>query len=933
MLLRQLLARAALFATMLHVLVGASCAGDVTTSTRAAAASPWATIVVGTQSTSEKLATRDLCRYIAQVMTTAPQVLSPEQWRRAPRPAVIVGTAASNPMLGNQHAKDSGAEGFILQNQTLRGVPVITASAATSEGAVNAIYGLLRNVGFGFYLGSESAPSALPEQLATSPIVQQPSVAIRGVLPWYNFLNSPTVWDPVDHRAFIDQLIRMGANFVGFHSYDNEPFAAISDNGKMVHGKRLASTGESVWSTRPLPTRSFAAGTSELFPLDSFGAVTTLEPDADTAIRREQEVMRDALNYARQRGLHCCIGFEVTGNPTHPAEREIFQKRFNHILDQYPAADYVWIWQPEGRGAGGMRLQHDASISATAVEAANPLALYGDARRNVFDRVVTQTKANPRYFLNNETGRQQRAAEGARLEQYAQLAIRLLRQRHDAPKLIICGWGGEDRMISAEYYDGLDKLLPSDVVFASLDYIIPRERIDSIYSQLPKDRQRWPMPWLEYDGDQWHPQPLVQTFEGIFKQVRQSGSQGFLGIHWRTREVEQNLAYMVQAAWNPDLTADEFFKDYARRCYPAPVAAEMADVESKLDALGYRWVGGRGQAEYNVFTWGPGEDPAKVAALTDIRDRVAKLVEAETTPHLRIQWLLHRIEYVLAYQATGEAVVQARALLETAANDTETSVELARRALDLLTSNPLDKALQHYARRVTTRGEHGVLATINTKAWPAWLDLYKRCCEVAGERFTTPTTRWKPEPQILLPRHHGSVPEGEMMELMPIVLGGKVAYIHYRRLGTHQFQTEQLHLFQRWVYYATIPAAVVGAPGVEFGFSFSEDPAAPMTFGPVAVTAMPHAESMKASALRDMKRGGELAAKITSEDGNQQLRWKDVPEAEHFSIEKNGRHYCDTAVPFMPLSREHPATAYTIKAWARGKLLRASREIKAPATR
>ena len=64
-------------------------------------------------------------------------------------------------------------------------------------------------------------PPRLPDDLN---VTATPAFATRGSLPWYNFLNSPTTWNRDDYRYFFDQMAKMRMNFVGFHSYDSEPF-------------------------------------------------------------------------------------------------------------------------------------------------------------------------------------------------------------------------------------------------------------------------------------------------------------------------------------------------------------------------------------------------------------------------------------------------------------------------------------------------------------------------------------------------------------------------------------------------------------------------------------------------------------------------------------------------------------------------------------
>jgi hypothetical protein len=698
----------------------------------------------------------------------------------------------------------------------------------------------------------------------------------------------------------------------------------------MIRGKRLLNTRASLWSTHPMTTGQFAGGSAQLFATDYFGAETTREPGDDIAIRREQQVMREALAYAKMRGLHPCLGFEVSGDPTRPAEREDFLLRLEHVLNQYPDLDYLWLWQPEARGMRGTAVHLEESPGGVYTTT-NLLGKYGMARRAIYQRAV-EAKGSPRYGSQEETSRIARAVEGARLELYANLALRALGKRKNPPRLVISGWGGEGRMVSAEYYEGLDKTLPKSVVFASLEHMVPRARIDSIYSQLPADRERWPIPWFEFDGDQWHPQSFVHTYEPMLNNVRNSGSQGVLGIHWRTREVEENVAYTMQFAWNPDLTAAEFYRDYARRCFPESIASAMAEILSSLDQLGYRWVGGRGQAEYNKFSWGPGTEPEKVERLKELQGRCRELLSEAGHGRARLDWLINRMEYVLQFQEVGVAAVAARKLLDQATNaPPQEARALGQQALALLDPEAMNRALQAYSLRVSTRGEHGVLATINAKAGYDWQQMIEQASQLSGQKPPAPAP-WKPEPQILMPRLIGSITAGQALELAPIALGGKATfvqpgYIHYRQLGAAEWTTEEFLMVNRSVCYAAVPGVRIVPPGLEYGFSFSRDPAVPFDLGSLAVTVMPPvapAQQPGKSAPSTPKTRTKSLSLGFKEDpkGGTMLVWQDVPSADYFRVYADDQVLAEVGVTFVPseLGDKTP-TLFVVEAWQNGKAI------------
>ncbi|UCD29200.1 MAG: hypothetical protein JSV03_01570, partial [Planctomycetota bacterium] len=846
--------------------------------------------------------------------------------------AVISGTADSNLLLKHlsQTLTEVPEQGYRLANENIHGKQVVTAAGQTPAGAVNAMYGLLRELGYGFYLGSEAIPERLPSDLGNEPIVRKPALKIRGVLPWYNFLNSPTTWDPQDHRAFVDQLIRLGANFVGFHTYDSEPFGAYEEKGKMVKGGRLLNTRSVMWNTQPTPTNRFGFGTDKLFVDEYFGAASTqLTCEASEVVRREQEIMRDALDYAKRRGLHTCLGFEIHGDPTNPQERDVFLKRINHLLNQYPSLDYIWIWQPETQGVQGFRQRYTQHILPTKHNPTSPLGRYGVARREIFRRIVERTAGAKPFFKDNEEGKMARAIEGARLEQYAQLAIRAFSHRDNPPRLIISGWGGDERLLSAEYYDGLDKLLPSDVIFASLDHIWPRNRVDAIYRELPKRRERWPIPWLECDGDEWHPQPYVHPYEGIMNDIHRGGSQGVLGIHWRTREVAENFGYMVAYAWNPGLKAEQFFADLAKRCYGPAIAEEMASIHSDLDSLGYRWVGGAGQSECAAFRWGPGE-AKKAESLSDLRNKIVKLKAKASKGQDKLEWLINRIDWVLTFRNAELAAVKAKELLNQAHSvDSDQASSLAAEALALLDNGAMAGALQAYAKRVSTRGEYGVLATINTKAVAAWRDLRNECLKILGRTGADEAATWAPEARIILPRFYGSVTEHEDLEMLPMVLGGQQAWIHYRTLGKKYWTSRPMAAVKGWVQRAAIPAKDVVGPGLEFGFSFTQSADKPMSFGPTSITVFPKLEvNTTPRPIKPANPPRELI--LTVKEGDKtpvELIWNNIPEADYFKVHRDDKVIVETAVTFFPDVPTKFKVSYVVKAIGDGKVIAKSESI------
>jgi hypothetical protein len=879
-------------------------------------------LVICNQDVIVQNAVTDLQRYLSQVMGTVPTLLDSDDWKKNPVPAIIIGDISSLKKLLPAHSfrPQLGREGYVLQEIKHKENACFLIYADQSNGLVNSIYGFLRELGFEFNLGSEVVPAILPFGLSVSVIEHNPIFNVRGVLPWYNFFNSPTSWDVPDHRAFIDQLIRSGANFITFHSYEHEPFIAVEENGTMIFGEGLRNTKLPTWGTNSMTTSEFMYGTDQLFDTPYFGAETTLQGyDRSTQIKKEKAILREALLYAKNRGLTTSIGFAPLGDPTLKADRERFIQEFTHNLDYYSFVDYIFIWQTETKGAQGHPLKYDTHVLPDARDPNSKIVNYGEYRRNIFKRIVDKESGIQPFFKSDEEGKIARATEGARLEMFAKIALRILSRYENPPKIVISGWGGENYLLSEEYYEGLDKVLPQDVAFSSLESLTPKTYIDKAYFDLPTKRQRWPIPWLENDGDQWHPQPFLKTYEPMIKDLQKSGSQGFLGIHWRTREVEDNFAYLLSYAWNPSITKESFFETKAKKY--AGVARELKRIYLELDSLGYRWVGGRGQNECAIFTWGSGS-VTNYQKLWELRNRLEAILPFVKQDKDNLIWLRDRMDWVLDYQKAEIQAETARDLLKKAEETTDENERkiFAKRAFGILSGDALAKAMHSYAERITTRGEYGVMATINTKAAFDWKKMFEKSCEILGVSLEI-DNKWNPDPRIIVPRIYGSCEPECDFELKTIILGGQPAFFKYRNLGNHLWKEKEFTTTENWVQSVTIPASEIVQPGFEYMIQIGGDTV--NIYGPKAVSVIQTVDLPLPLVQKKSIENQQLKNISVKQDKKMNvIEWDDVPLADYYELIINGNAEVETPVPFYPYPEKiQKGTSIVVKAIQNGQVI------------
>ena len=115
-----------------------------------------------------------------------------------------------------------------------------------------------------------------------------PTFAIRGTLPWHNFLSGPTAWNEGDYREYLDELASQELNFVGFHCYTGgaeryapyvEPLIRIQYRD-VIPEAGFDTSLTARWGYRPLAVREFAFDTDKLYSLppgaEAFGADLSL---------------------------------------------------------------------------------------------------------------------------------------------------------------------------------------------------------------------------------------------------------------------------------------------------------------------------------------------------------------------------------------------------------------------------------------------------------------------------------------------------------------------------------------------------------------------------------------------------------------------------------------------------------------------------------
>ena len=565
---------------------------------------------------------------------------------------------------------------------------------------------------------------------APAPARAEPFV-IRGTLPWHNFLSGPTAWDEEDYVRYLDRMKALGLNYVAFHCYTGgaeryapyvEPLIRLQYRD-VVPEADLDTSLTARWGYRPLPVSEFAFDTGKLFPLPAgaagFGApCAVLAQTKEERYQRAQGLTRRVIDLAHERGIQVGIGFEfgihppefasivppdawVRGamlpDPTHPASIEILHATLDDLLRAYPRLDWIWLWlhehtmyvgKPQLSGRFGEAFKRDAGF------------FQGTGEETTFTGVWSLA--------------------------YVRLAHEYLAQKSPKTRLAISGWGGGTQLPGV--LRGLDRALPTNIVFTCLNPGLGWQSQDSALSEIASHRQVWAIPWLEGDDRLWHLQPRVGLLRDQVSQAHTQQLHGVLAIHWRTEEIRANLDAFARFAADPAgaPSVEAFYRQDCEQQFGPAAADTLAPMLARLDR---EQVLAAASPEFYPYDPGWGRLSRELRSrLTNHLAQVRPLAvgAAEARWQANLNWLADNFEFTLLLDEVSQRIEPAYRLKErwlrgeVAPDQLPSELAAARQAL---AAAPIEQLFRTYARRVRSKGELGELSALNQKLWLQYREL------------------------------------------------------------------------------------------------------------------------------------------------------------------------------------------------------------------
>lgn len=500
---------------------------------------------------------------------------------------------------------------------------VLAISGFDSASTLIAAYRFAETLNISFDLAGDIIPDKkIKLSLSNYDEVGTPLFETRGIQPFHDFFQGPDIWNTDDYKAIINQLPKLGMNFIGLKTYTKysmqeeeaavngpeqgpEPIVWIGlpkdiNTDGTVKWSYPAYTAHTkrpnrIWGTTTLDTSKFHAGAQNIFPTDGWGAdymgdsmpfynnVTDFDVNGFNSIFNEHGLMlKEAFGLAKRIGVKTAIGTEL------PLGLEI--KGNSEVTND-------WV--------RGMSPELKTHLKNNGKDPANP-DIVKEVYKGIFTRIMRMhhldyywlwTYERFQYPGDDATPYTKDQIDAIKKDiTYAQSALNELQSKTDSNKpsfkLGMAGWmlGVQDN--PAEFED----IFPNDAPFMSLwDEAAG-------FDKLSKDRVKWAGSWLEEDWGLGQAQLGLPRIYKDAKAAIEFECDGLIAKHWRTKILSANTSAMKDLIWVYGTTSNppekEFtslnkkswtkalWKKWANKQFGIEVGTQVANILIKMDIAG-----------------------------------------------------------------------------------------------------------------------------------------------------------------------------------------------------------------------------------------------------------------------------------------------------------------------------------------------------------
>ncbi|MCC6262470.1 MAG: hypothetical protein IT169_02755 [Bryobacterales bacterium] len=476
-------------------------------------------------------------------------------------------------------------DGYVLMQTKLSGRNVLIAGGNQEAATMYAVYELIERFGVTFLLTKDILPERSAElRVPTLPGRVQTPFPQRGFFI-SNIYPNRGMMDLAEVKAMLDQMAKLKMNYLQFFWFEHEPWIDFTYNGehKLIGDATGPESGYLTWRyhfgsylVKDLSVgRELFKGKKKIAPAE-FQDVETPEQAYTTAKAFLNEIIRysksrkikvwlcidpttlpgNLARYARRATnleipFHPILGAHMC--PADPVLHEINESRFKALVETYPDAEGYFLYLPEMFPNCPDERDRNFLLS----------------QRGKYDGLLklwapfTAYERDPGVVLDSNIGS-------------IHIAQQLIAARDRiAPKAKL-GIGGIGR---AFVLPVMDKLFAKEIPFADMESRaiwtptgVPMEDFGGMGK-----RERILVPRMDDDSSMFGMQFNLNLYykDRVLLGSLENGVAGLVGQLNRPRGTEQNYLYLADGSWNPKLTPEEFYADYARRVFGEGAAEDM----------------------------------------------------------------------------------------------------------------------------------------------------------------------------------------------------------------------------------------------------------------------------------------------------------------------------------------------------------------------